>query len=247
MTKISVFIFIIFFATRSVLFSQNCDCTPPVEPACLNICFGILQTGTKEQITQTLKISPETAQKIVNAPNRKSKTKIEDFQDVLSHKSYLELESKFSTNIFQSNITGDNVGRDKLTKNYYSINPFTNNSVTDSVKYEIVENNIRVRERLANYMYEGDLLRQRYFTDSSITRLTTERQLWVNDVYTFLKLNLDQSYLIQFILCEDRRSLSNSMLRKELHDNYFDLDSRIKVLNKFISELRSNQMSQLNK
>ncbi len=66
-----ILLFAIFSITSLTVFSQNCNCDYfPVKAECKEKCFQILQIGTSEQITQKVKVSPETAKKIVSTPNR---------------------------------------------------------------------------------------------------------------------------------------------------------------------------------
>src|SRR5689334_14327596 len=94
---------LIFLLSIAIVFgntalSQSCDCDIfPVKKECKKICgIKLLQSGTKEQLKNTLKLDDATAQKIISLPDRKTKTKIEDFQDVLPYKDYKDLDIKFN-------------------------------------------------------------------------------------------------------------------------------------------------------
>ena len=108
-------------------FSQDCDCLIfPVKPACKETCgIKLLQTGTKQQLTSTLKLDEKTAEKIVSTPDRKNKKSVKAFQEDLPYAPYIDLERKFnnwisSTVVDQHNVNGDNVGRDKITNINYT-------------------------------------------------------------------------------------------------------------------------------
>lgn len=108
--------------------SQKCDCLIfPVAQDCKETCgIRLLQSGTKQQLTSTLKLEEKTAEKIVATPGRKAKKTVQDFRDALPYSPYLELETKFSSyingnSIVQQNTNGDNVGRDKITNINYTV------------------------------------------------------------------------------------------------------------------------------
>lgn len=123
MKKANFTLFGIFFSLCS--YSQKCDCDIfPLSAICQDSCIArSLQTGTEKQLVKRFAVSNETAKKITTTPNRKSKVKVEDFQETLPYKHYKELEQKVyiykGANITQNNINGDNVAGDKIINNTY--------------------------------------------------------------------------------------------------------------------------------
>lgn len=103
--------------------AQKCDCyIYPISPECKEECgIKLLQTGTKEQLKNELKLDENTANAIVKVSNRKRKNSIEAFQDDLTVSTYKVLSSYYhkwiaSGNqvIIQQNVNGDNVGHDQI-------------------------------------------------------------------------------------------------------------------------------------
>jgi hypothetical protein len=125
-------LFLSFMLFQNLGFSQTCDCDIfPIKSECKDSCkIKMLQNGTKQQLKKDLKLSEETAKKIINVPKRKNKTKIEDFQDVLPCKYYNEFESKlnshYAISFSQSIVNGDAFTGDKIMGNK-TVNNNTNN------------------------------------------------------------------------------------------------------------------------
>jgi hypothetical protein len=128
--KYNLFLFVLAsFTISNIVVSQACDCDIfPVKTECKKNCgIKLLQTGSKEQLQKTLNLEEKTAQKIASLPQRKNKTKIEDFQDDLPYNQYMDLDNKFTmwisnTGIIQTNVSGDNVAHDKIVTNITYMN-----------------------------------------------------------------------------------------------------------------------------
>ncbi len=94
-TILTAFLFLFSYSA----FSQNCDCkSADITQACKNDCsIKLLQTGTKEDLKNVLKLDDQTIQKVLSVHNRKSKKSVEDFQDDLSYKAYVHLVDVLNT------------------------------------------------------------------------------------------------------------------------------------------------------
>lgn len=118
-------LFISFFFVGTV-FCQACDCyIYPIATECKDTCaIRLLRQSSKMQLKKQLNLSEETSQKITNVKSRNKLKSVNDFQNILPYKYYIELEEKINEwqrgpSINQTNTNGDNVGHDKVTNYNY--------------------------------------------------------------------------------------------------------------------------------
>jgi len=231
-SKIGFFLCITVLITSNLL-SQICNCDKfPVPKECKKKCgIEFLQTGTKEQLIDNLKLNQETAQKIISLPNRKSKTKVEGFKPVLTTRNYQDLKNKFDSYIIsvnekvitQNTNNGDIIGRDKIINNY-------------GQEIKSSRSNREEQLTLSKFMNRGEVLLSRCMTDTLNSTLEIDYHQWNKEVINYLN-SMDEIYASQFL-----RFTGDIGIPAGIYTNrvglYQTINSRNQNLNKFIDQLR---------
>jgi hypothetical protein len=93
-----------------------------------------------------------------------------------------------------------------------------------------------IKEILGLYMHRGAELRDRCRTDKPESTLDAEAQKWFDDVQSYLRDNLDASYVNQFILAKPK-ALSPSGVPQQRVNLYLSINERVQLLNSFIDQL----------
>ena len=251
-------VFIVFFFTfyllTNNLFGQLCNCNdfPILKEECKKKCFmDDLKTDSPNDLTTKYKVKKETATRIVNIKNRSTKKNIEDFGEDLPYNYYNDLKNSYenyiSSSLTQNNTFGTNIGSQSITNNFtIADNPYSSKLNSDSIKYEITKRNIKVREQLSQFMFEGYHISTLCSTDIDTLILDKERLNWDYKVSNYLSLNLDESYTTQFNLSVvDSADLVYGGVKKENQNIHAYIMRKMRYLNKFIFDLRNNPLSQL--
>ena len=79
-------------------------------------------------------------------------------------------------------------------------------------------------------------IRDKLATDAPLKRVEDEGQEWFDGVQSYLKKNLEPSYLNQFLLTHPE--LPPSAIPPDKHPVWHGLNERVQTLDRFIDELK---------